>query len=154
MIYADTNFLTRLYLERAESEVASRWMRIHHPCLPVTWLLRLEFINALEQSVFTGFGEQVVRVTYEQAAICQAHFRDDLAAGVAMRMVELPMSALVRTFEEIALRHTARRGFRTYDILHVSASLVLGCDTFWSFDHRACELAKLEGLKLPRPPKR
>ena len=27
--------------------------------------------------------------------------------------------------------------------------LLLGCDTFWSFDERTLKLAKLEGLKVP-----
>ena len=33
------------------------------------------------------------------------------------------------------------------DILHVASALLLGCDTFWSFDVKALKLAKLEGLK-------
>lgn len=51
-------------------------------------------------------------------------------------------------FEEIALRHTARHGFRAYDIMHVAAALVLKCQSFWSFRKKACKLAKLEGLKI------
>ena len=35
-----------------------------------------------------------------------------------------------------------------YDILLVSSALVLGCDTFWSFDTKPKKLAKLEGLKV------
>lgn len=50
-------------------------------------------------------------------------------------------------FEELSLRHTAKHGFRTYDLLHVSSALVLGCDTFWSFDPKASRLAALEGLE-------
>lgn len=150
MIYADTNFLTRLYLEREESALASRWVHVHRPCLPVTWLIRVELINALEQAVFTGYGAERARVTRDQAAACQGQFREDLAAGVVIRMVELPLAELTLNFEEIALRHTAEHGFRTYDILHVTAALMLGCRTFWSFDRRACQLAKLEGLKTPR----
>jgi hypothetical protein len=48
--------------------------------------------------------------------------------------------------EDTALRHTARNGFRTYDILHVAAATILECDTFFSFDVRAKKRAKLEGL--------
>ena len=54
MIYADTNFITRLYLERPETNVAENRMRDEQPCLPVTWLLRLETINSFEQAVLTG----------------------------------------------------------------------------------------------------
>lgn len=34
------------------------------------------------------------------------------------------------------------------DILHVAAALVLKCQSFWSFDKKACKLAKLEGLMV------
>jgi predicted nucleic acid-binding protein len=51
-------------------------------------------------------------------------------------------------FRELSNRHTAKGGFRTYDILHVASALVLGCDTFWSFDAKAKKLAKLEGLAV------
>jgi predicted nucleic acid-binding protein len=50
-------------------------------------------------------------------------------------------------FEELALRHTAKHGFRTYDLLHVASALLLRCDTFWSFDPKASKLAALEGLR-------
>ncbi|MFN0128515.1 MAG: hypothetical protein ACKV19_17720 [Verrucomicrobiales bacterium] len=51
-------------------------------------------------------------------------------------------------FHTLVHRHTASEGFRTYDILHVSSALVLGCETFWSFDAKAKKLAKLERLKV------
>jgi predicted nucleic acid-binding protein len=51
-------------------------------------------------------------------------------------------------FEELALRHTASHGFRTYDLMHVASALLLKCDAFWSFDPKASRLASLEGLKV------
>lgn len=149
--YADTNFLTRIYLERPESGEADALCRESgSPRLPVTWLLRIELINAFEQSVLSGYGETQARVTKELAAACQEWFREDLASGRTMRLVEVPMAELTQRFEEIALRHTARHGFRTYDILHVASALALGCDTFWSFDLRASKLAQMEGLETIR----
>jgi predicted nucleic acid-binding protein len=62
--------------------------------------------------------------------------------------VEVRQAELERLFEEISLRYTAKHGFRTYDILHVASALLLKSRSFWSFDKRACKLAKLEGLKL------
>ena len=146
--YADTNFVTRLYLERPETAKAESVFNVELPLLPITWLTRLEVINAFEQSVLTGFGEAQARVSAELAAACQQQFRDDLAQGVAMRLVNVSQAEVSAKFEEIALRHTARHGFRAYDILHVSAALVLKCQSFWSFDKKACKLAKLEGLKI------
>ncbi|MBK8038567.1 MAG: type II toxin-antitoxin system VapC family toxin [Verrucomicrobiaceae bacterium] len=147
-IYADTNFITRLYLERPETNVAENRMRDEQPCLPVTWLLRLETINSFEQAVLTGFGESQNRICANLTASCQQQFRDDLRHGIVMKRVEVRQTELERLFEEISLRYTAKHGFRTYDILHVASALLLKCRSFWSFDKRACKLAKLEGLKL------
>lgn len=146
--YADTNFITRLYLERPETAQAESIFSAELPLLPIIWLTRLEVINAFEQSVLTGFGDAQSRVSAELAAACQQQFRDDLAQGVAMRLVNVSQAEISAKFEEIALRHTARHGFRAYDILHVAAALVLKCQSFWSFDKKACKLAKLEGLKI------
>jgi predicted nucleic acid-binding protein len=146
-IYADTNFLSRLYLERPETSEAEALFKRAKPLLPVTWLLRVELTNAFEQSVFTGYGESQARISTEFAAACHQQFRDDQKDRVFLKPVDVPPNDLGRLFEEIALRHTARHGFRTYDILHVASALLLKCRTFWSFDARASKLAKLEGLK-------
>ena len=146
-IYADTNFFSYLYLSDAGSGKAQALFQAERPVLPVPWLLRLEVINALQQAVFSGFGEGGARISAEHAAACQQHFRDDLRDGVAMRLADAPLHEIARHFEEIALRHTAKHGFRAYDILHVASALALKCRTFWSFDKRASRLAKLEGLK-------
>jgi predicted nucleic acid-binding protein len=68
-------------------------------------------------------------------------------AGQALERREIDIDGLVTQFESLALRHTARHGFRTYDLLHVASALVLGCTTFWSFDERARRLARLEGFQ-------
>ncbi len=146
-IYADTNFLSRLYLERPETSEAEALFKRDQPLLPITWLLRVEIINAFEQSVLTGYGESRARISAEFAAACHQQFRDDLKDRLFLKVTEVPLHALISLFEEIALRHTARHGFRTYDILHVASALLLKCRTFWSFDIRASKLAKLEGLK-------
>ncbi len=146
--YADTNFFTYLYLEDPGSGHAEAMVKREYPQFPITWLLRIELLNAFEQSVLTGHGESRARVSSELAAACQQQLRDDLKAGVFVKTTEIPLHALTRLFEEISLRHTARHGFRTYDILHVASALLLKCRAFWSFDKRASKLAKLEGLKV------
>ena len=57
---------------------------------------------------------------------------------------------LAQRFEKISLRHTASHGFRVYGVIHVASALLLECDTFWSFDAKACRLAALEDLKLAK----
>ena len=149
--YADTNFFTRYYLEMAESPIvttlAERPERRGAPGLPVSWPHRMEFCNALQLHVFQGRSPGQQRVTSEQAAAALAVFRDELERRVLLRTVALATSDLERQFEELSLRHTAKHGFRTYDLLHVSSALLLGCDAFWSFDPKATRLAGLEGLE-------
>jgi predicted nucleic acid-binding protein len=147
-VYADTNFITRLYLERPETSVAEKLFRSASPVFPVIWLTRLEVINAFEQSVLTGFGEARARVSAELAAACQQQFRDDLSQGLAMKLVNVSQAEVSARFEAIAMRHTAKHGFRAYDILHVAAAQVLRCERFWSFDKKAVKLAKLEGMRV------
>jgi len=149
--YADTNFLCRLYLPVAESGEAARRLADAQaqtgPPLPVSWLHRLETINAFQLYVFTGNTRGQTRVTPEQAAAAQATFQTDLAHPTFLRCVHLALPDVEAQFEELALRHTAKHGFRTYHLLHVASALLLRCDTFWSFDPKASKLAALEGLR-------
>lgn len=150
--YADTNFFTRLYLDLPESSavaaLAEEAEQRDAAALPVSWLHRVELCNALQFHVFQGRAAGHKRVTAEQAGEAMATFRAGLASRSFLRPVTLPPADLERQFEELSLRHTARRGFRTYDILHVSSALLLGCDVFWSFDPKASKLADIEGLRL------
>ena len=152
--YADTNFFTRTYLELPDSSEADRLVAQAGQAgtcpLPVTWLHRLEVTNAFQLHVFFARSPGQHFVTPGQAALAQANFRDDLTKENFIRNAVVPIGELERQFEELALRHTARHGFRTYDLLHVASALSLKCDTFWSFDAKASKLAALEGLKVRR----
>lgn len=148
--YADSNFFTRIYLVLPDSQRASTLLeakrRETDSALPITWLHRLEVLNALELHVFGGRIQGQPRVTREQAAAAQASFREDLTRTDFLRVTQLLQERLLAKFEELSLRHTARLGFRVYDVIHVASALLLECDTFWSFDAKASRLAKLEGL--------
>ena len=149
--YADSNFFTRFYLvlsdSRAAINLAADARKVEAYPLPVTWLHRAEIINALQLHVFGSKQQGQERVTPEQAAIAQGRFREDLQTMDFLQIVDLPQQELLRKTEELSLRHAARHGFRAYDVIHVASALLLGCDTFWSFDRKASRLAKLEGLK-------
>ncbi|HMJ05542.1 MAG TPA: hypothetical protein VK474_04740 [Chthoniobacterales bacterium] len=105
-------------------------------------------MNSIQQQVFASRVHGTPRITSEQAAMAQATFRDDSAQSDFFRPTQLPSEKLAAKFEDISLRHTARHGFRVYDVIHVASAVLLGCDIFWSFDAKACRLAKMEGLKL------
>src|SRR5579863_9126081 len=103
--YADTNFLCRLYLPLPESGAAVRLLAgaqaAQSPPLPITWLHRLETINAFQLYVFTGTTRGQTRVTPEQAAAAQATFRADLAQPAFLRSVQLGSAELESEFEEL-----------------------------------------------------
>jgi len=150
--YADTNFFTRAYLELPESQEADRTLmaakRGESSPLPVTWLHRVETINAFRLHVFLARKTGQTFITPEKAVLAHANFHSDVRSAEFLRTVAIPAAELERQFEDLSLRHTARYGFRTYDLLHVSSALLLNCDEFWSFDPKASKLAALEGLKV------
>jgi hypothetical protein len=149
--YADSNFLTRCYLlteEMPPPKDALEWLRAGGGALPVIWLHRLEVTNAFEQHVFAWRTLGQTRVTPEMAAASHSRFEEDFANPTSLlRAATVSLPDLERQFHELSRHHTARHGFRTYDLLHVSAALLLDCDWFWSFDDKANKLAALEGLK-------
>jgi predicted nucleic acid-binding protein len=116
--------------------------------LEVAWLLEVELTAAIEHCVFVARTTGQFRITPEAAGAAHALFAEDMEQENFLATVALDEDALKDTAKELALRHTARRGFRTYDLLYVSSALLLGCDTFWSFDAKARELATAEGLAL------
>ena len=68
--YADTNFFTNLLLELSHSSEAELLTRSNVSILPVTWLLRLEVVNAIQQCVFMSrHGVQDMRLVPEHATV-------------------------------------------------------------------------------------
>jgi predicted nucleic acid-binding protein len=151
--YADTNFFTRLYLQLPESPEADALFKEvagaeRSAPFPVTWLHRIETANAFQLHVFFGRNTGQIFISPEQAALAYAAFSTDLNAGDTLRTCAVSVDELQSKVEELSLRHTARHGFRTYDLLHIASALLLNCDRFWSFDPKASKLAQLEGLKV------
>jgi len=87
-------------------------------------------------------------MTPEMAALALAQFDEELFEGHGLSAVSLPAGDLVKKSRELSQRHTARHGFRAYDVAHVASALLLDSKEFWSFDSKACKLAAFEGLKV------
>jgi hypothetical protein len=126
--YADANLLIRYFLNLDDG--ASRKMLTEPGVmaawpLPVTDMLRFEVRNGIERMVYDGqhLGRQ--RVSRGVADAAQAAFDDELRLGNLLANHPLTLREVEREFEMLALRHTARNGFRTYDILHVASALTL-----------------------------
>jgi predicted nucleic acid-binding protein len=120
--------------------------------LPLTWLQRMEVTNGFNLLAFQTRSGHFPRVTIEQAILAFENFRE-LAAGDSFALNQpLEITELEARFVTLSERHTSKHGFRTYDVLNVSAALLIGCDTFLSFDRKATKLAALEGLKVLKLP--
>ena len=151
-VFADTNFFTCALLDLECTDSAASLMTHlgeNGESLPVTRLIRMEFTNALQRLVFEAkHGSQILRMSQDLALLARAEFDEGLASGELLRWSPIPEGELEEAFEMLSYRHTAKHGFRTYDLQHVASALLLGCDTFWSFDVKARKLAKLEGMKV------
>ena len=150
--YADTNFLVSLYLDvgpydLARAQVTEAFAR-QSDALPVTSLLWAEITNAFELHVHLMRHGGQWRVSPETAAAAIAAFEEHVREAGMFFACEVSWSELRREFRVLSQRHTAKHGFRTYDILHVAQARLLGCDEFWSFDGKARMLAELEGMRL------
>jgi predicted nucleic acid-binding protein len=135
--YPDTSFLVSVYLTDAHSSEADQLMFEYRSSLVLTPLHELEFSNAVELAVFRR------AITATQATKARADFEQDVAHWT---LHPLPVNTFARAVT-LARRHTARRGTRSLDILHVAAALTLGAEAFLTFDHRQHRLAKAEGLR-------
>lgn len=149
--YVDANVLIRLYLDfdgsgQARDMLTAPELRKSWP-LPVTTLLQFEVANGLERMVFESRTGGQWRVTPEAAAIALGEFTKHLETGIFLSRTPLTLQDIERQFESLVARHTARQGFRTYDVIHVASAFAMGCKLFLSFDKKAKSLAKLVGLK-------
>ena len=149
-LYADANLLIRLYLDLGAKDIRQKLFSeegLRAMPLPVTELLECEVTNGIERMVFEARHGGQLRVTPEAAAAAQALFHEDLEAGAVIKRTHIGLYETKPIFTGLALRHTGKHGFRTYDLMHVASALHLGCARFLSFDKNAVMLAQMEGLQ-------
>ncbi len=149
--YVDANLLVRMYLELPGSKGVLNLLsdgagRSAWP-YPVTDLLRCDVVNAIHRMDFESRTGGQWRVTQESAAVALADFENDLSDALFLKRTPLTLQAIEPEFDSLVARHTAREGFRTYDVIHVASALTMGCELFLTFDKTAKLLAKRVGLK-------
>ena len=152
-VYADSNFVMALLVETIHSPEAIRLQLVAGKNqtlpFPITFLSRLEVLNVLQLAVFQArHGVPGTKISPEMALVQETFFLNELELKANFVPVNLSESKLLTQFQTLIHHHTAKEGFRTYDVLHVASAMVLGCDTFWSFDARAKRLAQLAGLAV------
>ena len=138
-VYADTSFLVSLYSPDAHSARAVAQIGRLHGELLLTPLGELELANALQLRIFRK------EATEMEIRRAQAKFEEHVGQGV-FAFKGMPTGGFDRA-RQVARKHTAARGLRTLDILHVASALELKADRFWTFDQRQSALASAEGLR-------
>jgi predicted nucleic acid-binding protein len=137
--YADSSFLVSLYVPDTNSARAATIMRDIPLPVSLTSLGELELANALHLRLFRKeMSATDLRVVYRA-------FVSDVRTRVFV-IKPLVASVYERSFR-LASKWTPKLGTRSLDIIHVASALVLGADTFFTFDHRQARLAKAAGLK-------
>lgn len=139
--YADTGFLLSLHLHESTSAAAAEVMKHVEESLPITWLVGIEFRNALLLGQFRDW------LTEQERSAAARSFQQDMAEG-RLTSVEFDAGMVRREAERLADLFTAAVGVRTLDLLHVASALVLRCSTLLSFDKRQRVLAARAGLKV------
>ncbi len=136
--YADTSFIVSLYLRDANSNLATARMLEIAPPLMLSSLGELELTNALQLYVFRK------EIDESELGAALATLRADIESGALMVK---PMSeAIYVEARRLSMRWTAKLGTRSLDILQVAAAIILGADSFHTFDDRQKKLAKAAGL--------
>ncbi len=139
--FADTSFITSLYLEESTSEAADAALGADRVPLPLTPLAMLELRNAFNRSV------QRQRITTAQRDALWQDVEADIASGF-LAPTPVATEELHRKARQLSDRYTPTLGTRSLDLLHVAAALVLGAKVFFSFDERQRNAAMGEGLKV------
>ena len=150
--YADTNFLTNLYLPRVHLVEAQRvladFLRRHDEALPFTPLHRLEFRNAIRLAVFRQAEPGELSLDRTVARRVLAEHEADLNERVFIEHTPIDWTEALRQAEVLSKANTEEKGFRSLDLLHIGAALSLGAEEFFTFDRGASLLAKLAGLTV------
>jgi predicted nucleic acid-binding protein len=148
MIYPDTSLLCALYVPQSTSTRAISHVGGLSDPLESTSLLFFEFRQSIRFQVFRHSKDrnQGYAMTVAQAAL--AALQSDVKAGL-YRHAAVDWADVHQIGERLALQHTAKGGYRSFDILHIATALHLGVREFLTFDGNQKKLAEAEGLIVP-----
>jgi predicted nucleic acid-binding protein len=145
--YPDTSFLCALYRQQDNSASAAAYFTAMPEALHVSSLLLFEFRQSLRFQVWLhaqnpqkGFPQSDC-----DAALGKLQLNMD---GGSVVVVPADWSDVHHLAERLSVRHTAARGYRAFDLLHVATALHFDAKHFLSFDVRQRKAATSEGLKV------
>jgi len=141
MNYADTGILLKSYVEEENSSLADRILHSLGAPFFYSHLHEIELPNAIRLEVFRG------EISQAQSETALGAFRSDIEGGRLARF-SYDLAGIFSAAERLSLKHSARIGARSMDLLHIAAALEAGCTHFASLDKRQRECAALEGLTI------
>ncbi len=136
---ADSSLIVALYLAEVDSARADAVCAAQLPPILLTDWHRVEIANAFERAVLSG------RIAAPQAAQLWQDFSEDVNAG-RFRIAAVDHQAVLGRSLILTQKHTATKGTRSLDLIHIATALELGADTLLSFDDRQKKAASAEGL--------
>ena len=152
--YADSSFIVKLISFEPDSEEAiAEFRRIGCPSLPLLALHELEICNAILHKAWhqrQSLPSRERRNVEREKQAARARLNRMVQRGSFQR-VSPDWEVVFADAQRLADVHTEAKGTRAYDLLHVSASLRLECESFLSLDQRQSEVARAEGLKVVSP---
>lgn len=146
--YPDTSFLCSAYRRQEHTSRALAYRKIMEEPLHFSSLLEFEFVQAIRLQVWLH--DRDWRKGYKESEADQMldDWESDVARGFNL-LVPVDHDAVLRLARVFSLKHTAKEGHRTLDILHVATAIHLGAREFLTFDDRQKQLALHAGLMVP-----
>lgn len=123
-------------------------MSLQKTALASSSLLFYEFRQSVQFQVYRHSKD----ATQGYSALIAQRALSTLQANVAAGVFQTPQidwADVHRLAERLAFQYTAKRGHRSFDILHVATALHIGVKGFLTFDANQKKLAQAEGLKVP-----
>jgi hypothetical protein len=124
--YPDTSFVLSLYLLDVHSSKAAAYVAGRNHPLAVSALLAFEVEQTIDHAMF----RKTVRPAQGHKAL--SDWQADLASG-AVAIVGTDWSHALEEARRIARLWTVTEGYRSLDILHVAAALVLEAEALLTF---------------------
>lgn len=148
MTYPDISFLCGLYVAQGSSARALRFMSQQRTALASTSLLFYEFRQSVQFQVFRHSKDKTQGYPAAIAQVALMTLQANIASGV-FHTPQVDWADVHRVAERLAFQHTAKRGHRSFDVLHVATAIHLGAKEFLTFDANQKKLAETEGLRVP-----
>lgn len=143
-IYVDPSALRSLYLHDDRSARFCAWRKRVRGPLPLTRFGRGELVNSIQLAVHRKL------IDSNDALGALAELDLDIEEG-RFTLLDALWRRTLDLASDLSLRHSAKLGTRTLDVLHVATALMFGNKHFVTYDERQRALAKACGLRVTVP---